>query len=389
MTEKLFYTDPYLKECEAEVVDIINKEKKILVVLDRTPFYPEGGGQPCDLGEINGNKVLYVYEKNGLIYHEMEKAPEKGRVYCRIDFNRRFDHMQQHAGEHLLSGAILKLFKGNNKGFHLGDDYVTVDIDIDKMSEEMIKQIEDQVNNYITANEDICTYMVSKEEISKVPIRKQINVDEDIRIVEAKGMDCCACCGTHVLKTGEIGLIKILKTERNKGMTRIYFKCGKRALKDYENKHEIVTKLARSFSTEENNIIQKVENQSLEIDNLKKELSKLKKKFAENEAENIIKTEKTDIIFKKYNSKNFDDIQLLSSEFSGKKYVLIFVSLEDKKILFINYSDRNIDCGQIFKKNIKEFKGKGGGNATRAQGTFDKEEDLIGFSDFIFSSIAS
>lgn len=387
MTEKLFYNDPYLKECQAEIVDIINEDNKILVILDKTIFYPEGGGQPSDTGEINGVKVTYVFEDGRTIYHEVEKAPEGKIASCKINFDRRFDHMQQHSGEHLLSGAILKLYGGNNKGFHLGVDYVTVDIDMNEIDEQMVNKIEEEVNQYIYLNESINTYVVSKDECEKFPLRKQINVDEDIRVVEAKNMDCCACCGTHVFETGEIGIVKIIKTEKYKGMTRIYFKCGKRALKDFENKHDIVTKLIRSFSAKEDDIVERIESQCIEIDSLRKELSKLKKNLAEVEAENIIENEKTQVVFRKYGNKDFDDIQLIASELTMKSYIIILASLRDNKILFLNKTDKDVNCGKIFKENIKEFNGKGGGNASRAQGTFDKEEDLVKFSEFVYSTL--
>jgi alanyl-tRNA synthetase len=383
LTEKLFYKDPYLTQCEAEVKEIINKDGKIFIVLDKTPFYPEGGGQPSDLGEINGVKVLYVYEEGGIIYHQVEKIVEVKEVLCIIDFERRFDHMQQHSGEHLLSGAILKLYNGNNKGFHLGEDYVTLDIDIDGMTDEMLSTVEDEVNSYIYKNREICTYVVTKEESKKFPMRKQIDVDEDVRVVEAKNMDCCPCCGTHVRRTGEIGIIKIIKGERYKGMTRIYLNCGIRALKDFQNKQNIISSLNKHLSSDENNLVQRVESQSLEIEKLKKELNGLKKMMAENEADNIIKTESSKIILRKYEDKSFDDIPLIAAALSSKNYILILSSLKDNKILFINDSDSDTNCGKLFKENIKEFNGKGGGNAKRAQGSFENREDLINFSEFL------
>lgn len=387
MTEKLFYNDPYLTQCEAEVKDIINKDGKILVVLDRTPFYPEGGGQPSDHGEINGIRVLHVYEEDDVIYHQVEKAVEDKIVLCKIDFHRRFDHMQQHSGEHLLSGAIFKLYNGNNKGFHLGEDYVTIDIDIDGMTEEMLRTAEDEVNSYIYKNREICTYVVSKEESKNFPMRKQINVDEDVRVVEAKDMDCCPCCGTHVLRTGEIGIIKIIKGERYKGMTRIYLNCGIRVLKDFQNKQNIISNLNRHLSSDENNLLERVENQSLEIEKLTKELKSLKKIMAESEAENIIKAENSKVILRKYEDKSFEDIELIAAALNSKNFILILSSLKENKILFMNDSDSDISCGKLFKENIKEFNGKGGGNAKRAQGSFENKEDLINFSQFLNRSL--
>lgn len=387
MTEKLYYKDVYTTECEANVLDIIEKEGKVLVVLDKTPFYPEGGGQPSDTGEIDGIKVYYVSEEKGTIYHHMEKAPQSKCVMCKIDFQRRFDHMQQHSGEHLLSGVIFKLYGGNNKGFHLGEEYVTVDIDIDHFSEDMVKTVEDEVNEYIYANRKFDTYVVTKDEVDKVPARKKINVDEDIRIVEAKDMDCCPCCGTHVGSTGEIGIVKILKAERYKGMTRIYIKCGKRALKDFEIKHDIITKLNKLFSVDENNILERVNKQFEEIEELNKESSKFKKMFAAVEAENIIKNSNSNLIAIKYEDKNFDDIQLIGTALGNKNYIIILTSLEDKKILFLNNTDIEIGCGKLFKDHIKDFNGKGGGKDKRAQGTFDNKEDLVKFCDFLYSTV--
>ena len=280
---------------------------------------------------------------------------------------------------------FLNLYNGNNKGFHLGEDYVTVDIDIDVMTDEMIKNIEDEVNSYIYKNTEICTYVVSKEDSKNFPLRKQINVDEDLRVVEAKDMDCCPCCGTHVLKTGEIGIVKIIKYERYKGMTRIYIKCGARALRDFTNKQNIISNLNRHFSSDENSLVQRVEGQSIEIERLKRELNNFKKMIAENEAENIMKVENSKVILRIYDNKTFEDVQLIGTALNSNNNILILSSLGDKKILFMNNSDSDFNCGKLFKDNVKEFNGKGGGNAKRAQGTFENAEDLIKFSEFLYS----
>ncbi|NMM64872.1 alanyl-tRNA editing protein [Clostridium sp. P21] len=387
MTEKLYYKDAYIKECEANVLDIIEKEGNVLVVLDKTPFYPEGGGQPSDIGTIDGIKVNYVSEQGETIYHHMEKAPKNKKVKCLIDFERRFDHMQQHSGEHLISGVIFKLYGGNNKGFHLGEEYVTLDIDIDHFSEDMIKKVEDEVNEYIYANRSFDTYMVTKDEVDKVPARKRINVDEDIRIVEAKDMDCCPCCGTHVKTTSEVGIVKILKAERYKGMTRIYIKCGKRALKDFQLKHDIVTNLNKALSVDENGILDRVNKQFEEIEGLKRESSRLKSILAGIEAENIIKNAKSKLISILIEDKSFEDIQLIGSIIENNGYIVILASLEEQKILFLNNTDIDVSCGKLFKEHIKEFNGKGGGKDKRAQGTFDNKEDLTKFCQFLSMTV--
>ncbi|WP_123053798.1 alanine--tRNA ligase-related protein [Clostridium sp. JN-1] len=388
MTEKLYYKDQYLKECEAQVIDVIDNDKEVLVVLDKTIFYPEGGGQPSDVGEIDGIKVHHVFEKGDVIYHHMNEAPKNKKVVCKIDFDVRFDHMQQHAGEHLLSGAILKLFGGNNKGFHMGDEYVTLDVDIDHMTDDMVKTVEDEVNSYIYKDREFHTCIVSREKAEKFPIRKKLKDGESsIRIVEVKDMDCCPCCGTHVARTGEIGLIKITKTERYKGMTRIYLKCGNRALKDVQVKQDIISNLSKYLSTDEYGLIDRVQKQSNEIDELKKQVNKLNKIFADQEAEKIINRSYSKVILQNYEYMTFDQVQLIGSSLSKNDCIFILSSVCDKKIIFENNTDLDIKCGRLFKEHIRDFNGKGGGKDKRAQGTFDSEEDLIKFCDFLYSKV--
>ncbi|MCY6371713.1 alanyl-tRNA editing protein [Clostridium ganghwense] len=383
MTEKLYYLDSYLKECEAEIVDVIKEEEKIFVVLDKTPFYPEGGGQPSDTGSINGVKVIYVYEKDNIIYHQVEKELKCGKAMCSVEFERRFDFMQQHSGEHLISGAIYRLYEGNNKGFHLGEDYVTLDIDIYPFTDNMVHEIEGEVNRYIYMNEPFTTYIVDKENLNKTPSRKKIDVEGDIRIVEAKDMDCCPCCGTHVLRTGEIGLIKILKVEKYKGMSRIYIKCGKRAYEDFKVKHDIISTLSRQFSTDEKCLIKNVNKQSEEILDLKRQLNDLKTKLAEEEALKLIEDSNESFIFKSYENKSFEEVKCIGEALSKKPYIFILTSLKDKNILFVNNTDIELSCGNIFKEHINKFNGKGGGRNEKAQGSFNNIEDLDKFYLFL------
>ncbi|MCY6959774.1 alanyl-tRNA editing protein [Clostridium brassicae] len=387
MTEKLYYVDPYLKECEAQVVDVIREDDRLLVVLDKTPFYPEGGGQPSDIGYIDGVKVTYVYEKNDVIYHVVEEEVKGRNVECSIDFERRFDFMQQHSGEHLLSGVIHKLYRGNNKGFHLGEDYVTIDIDIYPFKDSMVEEIEKEVNNYIYMNEPFLTYFVDKESLDKVPSRKKIDVEGDIRIVEAKNMDCCPCCGTHVLRTGEIGIVKILKVEKYKGMSRLYLKCGKRAYEDFKFKHNIVDILCRKFSTDEKSVIKNIDKQFEEIFNLKRGVSYLNNKLAQEEALKLMESSKEGYIFKSYEDKSFEEVKYIGEALQNEPYIVVLSSLKEKNILFINNSDIELSCGKVFKEHIKKFNGKGGGRNEKAQGSFCDIKDLEEFSTFLYKMI--
>lgn len=391
MTKKIYYENPYNVEGIGNVIDCFEKDGKNIVVLDRTPFCPEGGGQPSDTGYIDNLKVEYVYEKNDKIYHVIDSFVEKGKsVKCVVDFDRRFDNMQQHSGEHLLSAAIFKLYKGVNCGFHMGEDYITIDIDIKDMTEAMISTIEETVNDYIYKNVDVITYFTTKEEAGKLPLRKAIKAEGKIRVVQMGMLDYSTCCGTHVLKTAEVGIVKILKAEKNKGMTRIYFKCGKRALDDYIKKHNQITFLSNMFSTEDSKVIQKVKSLTDEIYTLKKQLEEYKKNDAKIEAVNLVKEAENNgvkVISQKFDLKTFDEIQFLYDEIKNEPFVFIFCSLSEKKILFAHNGDFNIECGKIFKENLKRYNGKGGGNAKRSQATFQNNEELNLFYDFLKKTI--
>ncbi|WBW98166.1 alanyl-tRNA editing protein [Oceanirhabdus sp. W0125-5] len=383
MTEKLYYKDSYIKECEVEIVQVLKEENKVLVVLNKTPFYPEGGGQPSDTGYINGVRVKYVFEKENIIYHEVDGELECGKALCTVDFERRFDFMQQHSGEHIVSGIIYKLFKGNNKGFHLGEDYITMDIDIYPFTDDMIDSLEEEVNNAIYKNVPFKTYIVDNEGLEKVNARKKFKVDGDIRIVEVDNIDCCPCCGTHLSRTGEIGIVKILKVEKYKGMSRLYLKCGNRAYKDYKQKHNVISELNKNFSTDEYNLLKSIDNQQQLFNNLKKQLSELKNQLAIEEASKLIKSTDNNLICKRYENKSFEEIRDIGEILSEKNYILVLASEIDKKLLFINNSDMQISCGKVFKEHIKKFNGKGGGRDSMAQGAFDTLNDLKEFYSFL------
>ncbi|UZW12499.1 alanyl-tRNA editing protein [Clostridium pasteurianum] len=383
-TEKLFYKDPYLCQADCEVEDVIEKDGKYEVILKSTPFYPEGGGQPSDIGYMDNIKVEYVYEKDEVIYHVMSEKPRNKIVHCEADLERRIDHNQQHSGEHLMSAAFFKLYNGVNAGFHLGEDYVTLDIKIKDMTEDMIKKAEMEANYYVFKNEPVKTYFVTKEEAEKLPLRKAITAEGKIRMVQmGENLDYSACCGTQVRRTGEIRIIKIVKWEKNKGMTRIYIKCGLRAFKDYITKNDYVTEIARGFSVEDSEIINKVKSQTDEIGNLKKKISTLYSTIAENEAEQLMENSKDKYIIKEYKEEGFDFLDKLYEHLKNEEYILILTSLKDNRLLFAHNGSFAIECGKLFKEKLKEFGGRGGGNAKRAQANFQDTDSMRSFTEYL------
>ena len=229
-TEKLYYADPFLKTFTATVLDCQPGKNGFVVTLDRTAFYPEGGGQPTDQGTLDGAAVTDVHEKNGVVLHNVDSAVEIGKTVTGvIDWARRFDHMQQHSGEHICSGLICGRCHCDNVGFHMGTDMVTIDFNADIPWEELL-EIEAQANQYIYEDHPIDIQFHRGAELDAIDYRSKKPLEGDVRIVAFPGADCCACCGTHVLRSGQVGLVKFLSVQKFREGVRIELLCGKRAL---------------------------------------------------------------------------------------------------------------------------------------------------------------
>ena len=228
-TEKLYYTDPFLTTFTAKVLSCEAGKGGYLVTLDRTAFYPEGGGQPADHGTLGGIAVTDVHEKDGVVIHTVEKAVEIGEnVTGRIDWARRFDHMQQHSGEHILSGILCRDYHCDNVGFHLGADTVTIDYNTDISWEEALAA-EYQANQVIWADAPVEITYPSPAELEQLDYRSKKALTGKVRIVTFPEADCCACCGTHVLRAGQVGIIKVLSCQKFRSGVRMEILCGGRA----------------------------------------------------------------------------------------------------------------------------------------------------------------
>ena len=229
-TRKLYYEDSFQKGFASTVVSCEESKGGYAVVLEETAFYPEGGGQPCDVGTLGSANVLDVREKDGVIVHLCDRPLTAGAsVSGKLDWARRFDHMQQHSGEHICSGLICARFHCDNVGFHMGADTVTIDFNAD-ISWEALLEIEQTANLYIYEDHPIDIQFHRGAELDKIDYRSKKPLEGDVRIVSFPGADCCACCGTHVAATGEIGLIKLLSAVSFRGGTRIEMACGSQAL---------------------------------------------------------------------------------------------------------------------------------------------------------------
>lgn len=253
-TEKLFYVNQYQTEAQAVVLSCTQAKRGWETVLDRTVFYPTGGGQPCDLGEISGVSVLDVSERGGEIVHLCDAPLSVGEtVTCKINWDRRFMLMQQHSGEHLVSGIVHKRFGYENVGFHMGSEVITIDFS-GEVSAQELREVETEVNAAIYQNIETEFLYPDAETLPTIPYRSKKELSGWVRIVKFGQIDLCACCGLHVARTGEIGLVKLISTTKFHDGSRIELLCGKRAL-DWLNtvadqNHEISAILsAKPFAT--------------------------------------------------------------------------------------------------------------------------------------------
>ena len=265
MTEKLYYLDSHLFEFDARVLETREGKRGWEVLLDRTAFFPEGGGQSADTGRIGDVRVLDVHERGGEIRHLCEKRLEPGMYRCAVDREQRLRRMQNHSGEHIFSGLTHRRFGAENVGFHMAEDCMTIDFDRE-LSFEQLSEVEYEANEVVRANIPVRTFFPSPEELAALEYRSKKELEGAVRLVEIEGVDRCACCAPHVRATGEIGLIKLLTAERHRGGVRLTLICGMDALDDYRRKlgsaaavsvmlsvkrDEIAPAVARLLETEE------------------------------------------------------------------------------------------------------------------------------------------
>lgn len=277
MTEKLYYIDSHLFEFDAKVISCSKANDKTdcySVVLDRTAFFPEGGGQKADTGFIGTARVLDVQETESDIIHFTDSALDTGTVSCNIDSEQRLRRMQNHSGEHIVSGLVYRAYGFNNVGFHMGDGFMTIDFS-GELSWDELEKIELEANIAVRSNLPVTASFPTDKELGEIEYRSKLDLTENVRIVEIKGIDRCACCAPHVSHTGEIGMIKILSCERHRGGVRVTLTCGLDALDDYRVRQKSATEISCLLSAKRNEIVSAVERLSAERDSLRYSLANL------------------------------------------------------------------------------------------------------------------
>ena len=287
MTEKLYDLDSRLREFTAQVTECRRQDGYFAVELSRTAFFPEGGGQGSDRGYIDSTPVFDVQEQEGRILHFTKTPFDTGiTVTGRIDWERRFDFMQQHSGEHIVSGIAHRLWRCENVGFHLGEDIVTLDFDR-TLSREQLLKTEEAANRAVFQNKRFFTYYPHPDELKKLNYRSKKEINGPVRIVEIEDTDICACCAPHVGSAGEIGIIKLLDTEKLRGGIRIEIKCGMRALLDYNDKYGNVKKIAAALAVKQSEAAVGVDRLMDSLSGLKVKITALSRKVMEEEVKSF------------------------------------------------------------------------------------------------------
>ena len=404
MTNRLYIQNVYQKEAEMTLLEVKEENGKIWARFDQSVFFPESGGQLSDRGTIGEFNVPQVDEEKDTkeVWHLLEDAKAQdlkvGNVYKgQINWEVRFRHMQMHCGEHLISGAFYKLLNASNKGFHMGDDYVTIDIDLDpqgkykEMTPEMIKAAERLANEAIWSNQPVTTHFFdTAKEAMKLPCRKEIKFNENISVVligdADDPADCCACCGTHPAFAGEVGIIKITHVEKYKGMTRFYVKCGEVAYDDYVDKQDILSVLGRKYSCDYKGLEAAIDGVNEKASETYRKYAELKKYIMAMEVGNLKKamaepTEKS-ILVLEYDLLQADDLQNMLKDFEGKiAKPLALVSTKENVVVLA--SNGTPDCGKLVKENASIYQGKGGGKPNLSRAIFTNKENLDLYLDLI------
>ncbi len=373
-TERLYYTDSYLKEFAASILRIEDDPRGVRIYLDRTAFYPESGGQPSDHGELAGVHLLDVIDEGEEVAHILAHRLAGEAVQGNIDWARRFDHMQQHTGQHILSAAFERAAGYKTVSFHLGAESSTIDLDSDRVGAQQIEAAEELANSVVFENRPVTVSFHSAADVQKLDLRKPTEREGEIRLVEVEGFDLSACGGTHVSRTGGVGIINVRKVERAKGQTRLEFVCGGRALRRARQDFSILSEAARGFSTGLENVPEMIEKQAQEMCNAGKSQQKLAEELAGLEAAQLWQqsTEKNGsrVVRRLYESAEGKRAKLTAHAISKHPggVALIGVKGIPTALFFAQTPGGKANLSDVLKQTVAKFGGKGGGSRDFAQG---------------------
>lgn len=375
ITEKIYDRDSHIDSFKATVLDCLKIDERYGIILDKTAFFPEGGGQPADTGFIGNARIYDVKINDKIITHYSETpVPVNTEVECRIDWDQRFRRMQNHSGEHIVSGIVHSLYGYENVGFHMGDD-VTIDFN-GEMTRDQLLDVEKRANEAIYKNvRFICEYP-DDATLKNLNYRSKLELTEDVRIVTIEGYDVCACCAPHVYSSGEIGIIKILDFARHRGGIRVHLLCGYTALEDYEIKYNNLRIVANSLCAKQNETAEAFEKFNEEHNALKIELAALKREVAQLKASTIESTDDCILIFEADTDMNDLRKLVLNGAKKTSKLCAGFTG-NDKAGYSFAIASENIDLREKSRDITSALSGKGGGSSELLQGNAAASKEEI------------
>ncbi|MBT2659420.1 alanyl-tRNA editing protein [Bacillus sp. ISL-18] len=374
MQAKLYYQDAYIQTFSARILkQECDETGKNFVVLNQTAFYPTGGGQPHDTGQIAGRAVHNVEEVNGEIRHYLETPIQQtdSDVSCTIDWDRRFDHMQQHAGQHILSAAFDHLFGYKTVGFHMGAENLTIDLDTEELTEEEAGKAEELANKIILENRPIEIKWVTEEELSQYALRKETKVKEDIRLVIIPDFDYNGCGGTHPKATGDVSAVKILDWEKQRKNTRIQFSCGSRVIRKLGEKQNVLLQLTNLLNAPEKDMEQAVIRLLENEKQLTQALEQAKESLLQYEAKELAEQDQS-VITKVFENRTIQELQKLARMIVSEheNSLVFFASIDGTRLQVVcaKGKARTENMKKLIGEILPLIKGKGGGNDSFAQG---------------------
>ena len=383
VTERLYYSDSHLIEFEARVVDVTDRVSGwTAVVLNRTAFYPTGGGQPSDTGTLNGSRVVECIDDgdNGVLHVVQGAAPARDAIVRgRVDWSRRLDHLQQHTGQHILSQAFVKLFNAPTKSFRVMDASCEIDIELNNPTTEIIERGVELANNVIWEDRSITILNVTSDQAAELPLRKEPAREGELRLIEIEGFDLTPCGGTHAYRTGEVGMIAVRSWERAKGLTRIEFVAGTRALADYRKANKSAREMAALFSTGRDDAPQLAAHMVEENKELHRRVRVLEEEAAGVEAERLLATARDGIVTKVFEGRDAESLKKLAFALVSNPGTVALLGSRDKdtaRLVFARSSDAPGDMSALMREACTMLDGRGGGKPEMAQGGGKRVEQV-------------
>jgi alanyl-tRNA synthetase len=385
MTEKMYLADSYLQETRARVTGREFREGRLAVRLERTIFCPEGGGQPADQGAVDEQPLLALEADGDDIIHVLEKDPGAGEVRLRLDFERRYDHMQQHTAQHLLSQVLVRLFDIATLSFAIGPEHSSIEIDRPAFSREQILELEAECTRLIFAGLPVRVF--ETDDLSALHLRKPPKVRGRIRVVEIEGLDQSACGGTHLKSSAEIGLLKIVRTERVRANVRLYYEAGWRALRDYQLKHEVALRLQRAVTQPVADIPLQVEALLKEAERLRRELKKAQRREMEGEIA-AASTGKDPLIVREFSGLDPADLRFFATSLiQSGRHVLVFQK-SGPAYAVIGRGKGDFDLRRVSARAFSLLGGRGGGSANLIEGGGNDFSRIAEVIDLLRASLA-